>query len=277
MSDYELTSSQQTKLIDFLNSGKGLYVGGNDFGYFHGSDPIYAMFGCTYLGDHTAISSMTGQAATLLEGSTINYTASGYADDYLDWIGSSGGDLLYKCQSNLYRAVSYAGADGSYRAIHSAFWFGALKDANASHTKAEIMAAYVRYLSGDTLVCGVGDEISCATGGDVNLMLELTPTQAGAQYLIAGSMSGTTPGTWINGVNIPLNQDGFTTFVLNNLNKPFFSNFAGNLDASGRAIGILDSIGPMDPVWVGKTIYLAGILTNPLRWASNATAIDLVP
>ena len=35
MTDYPLTAGQQQQLVGFLNSGKGLYIGGNDFGYFH--------------------------------------------------------------------------------------------------------------------------------------------------------------------------------------------------------------------------------------------------
>ena len=277
MTDYELTAGQQQDLVGFLNDGKGLYIGGNDFGYFNGGDPIYSMFGCTYLGDHTDVTSLTGPNNTLLGGSTINYANAGYPGDYLDWIGSNGGDLLYRCQNNLYRAVAYAGPNGTYRAIHSAFWFGAMKDAGASHTKTEIMAAYMRYLKGDTLVSVVGTEISCATGGDAAFMMELTPAESGAKYLIAASTSGTTPGTMINGVNIPLNQDGFTQFVLDNLNKPMFATFAGLLDGSGRAIGVLDSLGPIDPVWIGTTIHFAGVLYNPVSWASNATAVNLGP
>ena len=113
MTDYELTAGQQQDLVGFLNDGKGLYIGGNDFGYFNGGDPIYSMFGCTYLGDHTDVTSLAGQTDTLLDGSTINYSNAGYPGDYLDWIGSAGGDLLYKCQSSRYRAVAYAGPDGT--------------------------------------------------------------------------------------------------------------------------------------------------------------------
>ena len=277
MTDYELTGSQQTKLVNFLNDGKSLFVDGNDFGYYHETDPIYQMFGCTYLGDHKLMTSLTRQNDTLVDGSSIDYAAGGYTDDYMDWIGPNGGDMLFKCQANSFRAVAYSGPNGSYRALHCAFWFGALKNAGATYTKTEIMASFMRYLKGDTLVCDVGDEISCAAGGDTNLMLELTPAAAGAKYLIAASMSGTTPGTMINGVNIPLNQDNFTQFVLDNLNAPMFGSFANRLDASGRAIGVLDSLGPIDPVWIGKTIYFAGVQYDPVTWASNATAVDLVP
>jgi hypothetical protein len=277
MSDYKLTAGQQQQLVDFLNDGKGLYIGGNDFGYFNGNDPIYKMFGCTYLGDHTNITSLDGQADTLMQDSGINYAGAGYPDDYLDWFASDGGDLIFKCQSNLGRAVAYSGPDGSYRAIHQAFWFGAMKDAGATYTKDEIMAAYMNYLKGDTLVCGVADEIPASAGGDVNLMIETVPAVSGRTYGILGSRSGTSPGWNLGSVTVPLNKDNFTTWVHDRWNTNLLQNFRGTLDAKGRAIGTIHIGGPISSSHIGTTMNFAFVLLQPINQTSNPVEVQIVP
>jgi len=72
MTDYALTAGQQQQLVDFLNDGKGLFIDGNDFGYFHNANTIYKMFGCSYLGDSNVFSSLTGDDNRLLGGAAIN-------------------------------------------------------------------------------------------------------------------------------------------------------------------------------------------------------------
>lgn len=276
MTDYALTAGQQQQLVGFLDDGKGLYIGGNDFGYYHKSHTIYQMFGCTYLGDHNLFSSLSGQSDTLLEGAAISYTTGGYPDDYLDWIGANGGDMLLT-GTNLNRAVAYSGPDGTYRAIHCAFWFGAMRNSGASHTKAEIMAAFVRYLNGDTMVVALENEIPMSTGGQVDLMLEAGLAAAGRSYGVLGSMSGTTPGFDFGSVHIPLNRDMVFNMIYANWNNQNWVNFQSTLDASGRGLATFDTVGPPPPSVVGQTIDFAWVTMSPLTFASNAASVQFVP
>ncbi len=282
MSDYQLTSGQQTSLINFLNDGKGIYVGGNDFGYFQKNTNFYKMFGCTYVGDGSYINNvqnLTGQTGTLMEGAQINYTyGSAYPDQYVDYISSNGGDILFKCQKNYGRAVAYAGSDGSYRAIHSTFWFGAMKDSGATCNKAKIMAAYMRYLSGDSMVVAVENEISVSSGGQANLMLEGGASMAGRSYGVLGSLSGTTPGFDYGSVHIPLNVDAAFNQIHNNWNSSNLVDFQSTLDASGRGSALLDTpASVLNPGLAGQTLHLAWVTMSPVNFASNATGVQFVP
>lgn len=106
------------------------------------------MFGCTYAGDGNAtanVQSVTGQAGTIAEGNAYNYLYGEGPDHYVDAIIANGGTVFYKSQDNLGRAVSYGGPSGMYRAIHSTFIFGALRD--AAFTKAMLMTQYTDYLT----------------------------------------------------------------------------------------------------------------------------------
>jgi len=239
------------------------------------------MFGCTYLGDGSSsnnVQNLTGMTDTLMEGARIDYTyGSLYPDQYVDYIGSSGGDLFFQSQDGLYRAVAYAGPDGSYRAVHLTYWFGAMKDQGASHTKAEMMAAIMRYLKKDTLVVAVEDEISVSKGGEARLMAEADVSAAARGYAILGSMSGTLPGMQVGSVTLPLNPDNFMNIVYHNLNSPIFQDFYGTLNGAGRAIGTLHVKGPLNPGLAGTTVNFAYLLLNPVCFASNAVDVKLVP
>lgn len=116
------------------------------------------------------------------------------------------------------------------------------------------------------------------SGGTVNLFLSAGTENAGRSYLLLGSLNGTTPGTPLPGglTTIPLNRDWFTDFILDRLNKPVFTDFKGTLDSNGEATASLNA--PALPSgWAGKTMHFAYALKNPWDYASNATAIRVVP
>jgi len=173
--------------------------------------------------------------------------------------------------------VSYAGSNGTYRAIHCAFWFGALKNTGASHTKAEIMAAFVRYLNGDTMVVALENEVAVSTGGSVDLMLEAGTAAAGREYAVLGSLSGTDPGINHSPVHIPLNRDGLFNLIRWNWNNQNWVNFQSTLDASGRGLATFDTVAPPPAMLLGQTINFAWVTMNPVNFASNAGAVTFVP
>ncbi len=67
-------------------------------------------------------------------------------------------------------------------------------------------------------------------GGTVTFDL-FAPTNANQSYMILGSISGTKNGFVIDGVNVPLNIDAYTTLTLSGT---VGSNFFGTLDPSGQ-------------------------------------------
>lgn len=129
------------------------------------------MFGCSYLGDGSAsnnVQSATGQTGTFVQEMLYAYMYGQGPDSYVDIIGANGGTILFRSQENNGRAISYNGAGNNYRAIHSAFIFGALRDGTQSKT--ELMSNYMEYL---TELIGVEELVDVSVR---NLSLSPNPT-----------------------------------------------------------------------------------------------------
>lgn len=120
--------------------------------------------------------------------------------------------------------------------------------------------------------------LSQAVGGIVTLSLDAGPSYAGRIYLLVGCVSGTQPGTPLpGGLVIPLNRDFFTDFTLLYANGPRFAGFQGTLNSTGQTTAFFNTLGPLPPGSVGRTVHFAGTLFNPFDFVTNAVAIDVVP
>ncbi len=77
--------------------------------------------------------------------------------------------------------------------------------------------------------------IPVITGGTQNLTLNADESFAGFTYVVLGSLSGTSPGTPVQGIDVPLNVDNYTLFTLSNTNSAILTNTFGVLDGAGDA------------------------------------------
>lgn len=120
-------------------------------------------------------------------------------------------------------------------------------------------------------------QIPAAAGGTVEFTLAAGTGNTNRSYIIAGSRSGTEPGTPLPGglATIPLNRDAFTDFVLDRLNTNLFADFSGTLDSSGNAVARFNA--PAKPELAGTTLYFAYALKKPWDFASNPVAIEIIP
>ena len=99
---------------------------------------------------------------------------------------------------------------------------------------------------------------------------------AGRAYWIFGSVTGTTPGIPLLGVNIPLNFDLYTSFTIANPNVLPLLGFRGGLDASGRASASF--VLPGGLVNGSVTLYHAYVVfdsTGRFYCASNSRPLKL--
>ncbi len=120
--------------------------------------------------------------------------------------------------------------------------------------------------------------LSVATGGSVTLDLAVGNDKANRPYRIAGTLSGTSPGTNLgNGLTAPLNWDSFSDWTIRNANSPFLNNFSGTLDGNGFGTAVLDTLGPVSSSYSGLTAHFAFVLLNPLDFVSNAIPVLLLP
>jgi len=115
-------------------------------------------------------------------------------------------------------------------------------------------------------------------GGTIEFALHAGPGSAGRNYVLLGSASGTAPGIPLPGgaATLPLVWDPLTDFILLYLNSAVFEDFLGKLDGSGAAMARLNAP-PLDPAYAGVVIYFAYCLNGPFDFASNATAVEVVP
>jgi hypothetical protein len=117
-----------------------------------------------------------------------------------------------------------------------------------------------------------------STGGDADLLLLAGVVNANRTYIILGSVTGTDPGTPLPGgqATLPLNWDIFTNVVVDLINTPIFSNFMGQLDATGSASATFDTLVQI-PGTAGITMHFAYALNNPWDFVSNPVGIEIVP
>jgi hypothetical protein len=81
-------------------------------------------------------------------------------DHYPDFITANGGTIAFKCQQTKGRLVYHADGTPTYRTIHSPFVFGAIKNAQSTHTKDQLMAQYMAHLIGDSVPPEAPEQLS---------------------------------------------------------------------------------------------------------------------
>jgi hypothetical protein len=114
-------------------------------------------------------------------------------------------------------------------------------------------------------------------GGTVNFTLYGYPENAGRNYLMMGSITGTDPGTPLPGgyVTLPLNWDVFTSVVISLANSSIFHNFMGTLGNDGTATATLNL--PPVPGMAGVSMYYAYACNNKWDFVSNPVEIYIYP
>ena len=115
--------------------------------------------------------------------------------------------------------------------------------------------------------------VSVSAHQQQGLRLNAGPNNAGRQYLVLGSLSGTSPGTTQNGVHVPLNVDSYYNFTLNNPNSTILVNSMGVLDATGRGSAVFRP----DATFQNMTVNHAFILLNPTTFVSEPESCIVVP
>ena len=127
------------------------------------------------------------------------------------------------------------------------------------------------------------DEVSAAAGGTIELDLVAGDQHDGSIYLMLGSVTGTTPGTVLDGIPVPLNPDFLWNYMAGSPNTaPLFNQTLGSLGFGGNgnaSIGI--SPGQIPPAVAGLQMDFAYIVADPsallITAASNAVPVTILP
>jgi len=122
------------------------------------------------------------------------------------------------------------------------------------------------------------DTLPVASGGVVRLDLIAGTANAGRQYLVLASLSGSYPGTPLGSVTMPLVYDGFAAASVALLNSPIFADTFGVLDAAGNATARFVLPAGIAGALTGEHLTFAYVLLTPaIDFASNPARVQLVP
>lgn len=126
-----------------------------------------------------------------------------------------------------------------------------------------------------SLMCDVAS-MSAAVGGKAIFYLHAGTQHGGREYVLLGSASGTAPGQPLPGGNLlPLNPGHFFRCVRQRLNSWNFVQFRYYLDANGSGAAMMDSLGPIDPLLIGRHLDFAFTTTWPFDFQSATVGIDI--
>jgi hypothetical protein len=122
------------------------------------------------------------------------------------------------------------------------------------------------------------EELSANTGGTVNFLLDAGADNNDRTYLLLGSTRGSEPGFPLPGglATLPLHWDGFTDYILLNLNTTLFTDFLGDLDGLGQAGAQLNAPA-LPPELIGVVMTYAYCLNAPFDFVSKPVDVEIVP
>jgi hypothetical protein len=120
----------------------------------------------------------------------------------------------------------------------------------------------------------LGAPVLSVTAGDTQVFhISAGPANAGRQYLMLGSLTGTSPGQSLpGGLTLPLATDRYLQYTQHVPNSSILSNSMGTLDAGGHATVTFHPIARFE----GHTVWHAFYLLGPTDFVSEAVSVHVV-
>jgi hypothetical protein len=131
-------------------------------------------------------------------------------------------------------------------------------------------SGYVELIAYTDCLTSSGPSISSSLGGAVDFWMDFPPSEAGMNYYLLGSNTGTGPITSGN-VQIPLNVDWFFNLLTGPAPPPQISGLTGVLDSNGDATATLSLLPDEAPIYIGYTFYFAAVSYQPVARVRIAT------
>ena len=186
---------------------------------------------------------------------------------YSTFLGGNKGAILWPISVDASGVVTAAGGamDQSFPTTSGAF--------DTTYNGGD---AFVSRLTMGVALYGDVHEIAINAGGTQNLTVNAGNAHANRPYWIFGSVTGTTPGITLLGVDIPLNPDPYTDFTIGSAVAPMFVRFQGTLDSKGEATASFKVPSGL-PTLPGFTLYHAYLVVDNsgIYMASNAVPLVL--
>jgi len=130
---------------------------------------------------------------------------------------------------------------------------------------------------------GDNDVISASGGGTQTLTQSMGGSFPNHNFLIGGSLTGTSPGIPASiSVTVPLIFDVYTQFTVDFANvAPFFMNTLGSLDGNGEATSMITLPAGNPPSLAGLQLWHTSVIVDPVTaqivYATNVVPLLIVP
>jgi len=118
-------------------------------------------------------------------------------------------------------------------------------------------------------------EIDVVKGGRSGLHMDLGAANKNRPYVMFAGASGSSPGTPLGTVTVPINIDPVTLIVYQLVNTSFFANFAANLDGQGTAMATLNVPANLAVSAKGTDLTFAFVLADRVDFASRPVVVKL--
>ena len=143
-----MSAADQNLLVDFINSGKGVYWEGTNIASDHESTTLWNMFGASNVGtgpDNGDVVNLIGNANTFADGLTFGYSPYGeYSNARVNRLNVTDGTALLDSDNSFTRVVY--NDTGAGRVIASTIIFGGIYNEDVVSTRSNLMASYLSYL-----------------------------------------------------------------------------------------------------------------------------------
>ncbi|MCK5343263.1 MAG: hypothetical protein KAR20_07655, partial [Candidatus Heimdallarchaeota archaeon] len=145
-----MSSSDQQKLIDYLDDGGSVYIEGADVAFNHHTDPFFSYFGTGFIDTGVAgeILSLTCIDETFTSGLIYDYCGGSDAHHQIDELNATAGTAFLESEDQKIRAIF--NLTETYRTICSAPIIGAFGNGAGLNMRAFLMRKYVDFLTGES-------------------------------------------------------------------------------------------------------------------------------
>jgi len=145
-----VSSSDQQKLIDYIDGGGSVYIEGADVAFNHHTDPFFSYFGTSFVDTGVAgeILSLTCIDETFTSGLIYDYCGGSDAHHKIDELSATTGTAFLESEDQKVRAVF--NLTETYKTICSAPIIGAFGNGTGLNMRAFLMRQYVDFLTGES-------------------------------------------------------------------------------------------------------------------------------
>ena len=135
-------------IIDFIESGKSVYIEGTDVASGLQGTSLFSYFGNSFDGEggNMNVQYLAGVPGTFADPIMVDYQYFSESDYGVDELGAASAGICVQSQDMIGRVSYWDGPDGTYRAMMSSILFGSIIDGTGNNNKAALLSRYYSFM-----------------------------------------------------------------------------------------------------------------------------------